>query len=78
MIWGIMKQKVADENVNWPANDNQLLTEEAFSQIGEVEWRKCCEHVKKIENDFIEQNRIIEMLEERFIINTSLSSSSDE
>lgn len=78
MIWGIMKQKVADKNVNRPASDIKLLTEEAFSQIGGVEWRKCCEHVKKIENDFIKQDRIIERLEERFIINTSLSSSSDE
>lgn len=73
-----MKQKVADKNVNRPASDIKLLTEEAFSQIGAEEWRKCCEHVEKIENDFIKQDIIIDRLEERFIINTYLSSSSDE
>lgn len=31
MIWGIMKQKVADNNVNRPASDIKLLTEEGFS-----------------------------------------------
>ncbi|GBP62542.1 hypothetical protein EVAR_21914_1 [Eumeta japonica] len=80
LIWGIMKQKVAGKNVNRPASDIKSLTEEAFSQIGIDEWRKSCEHVIKIENQFIEQDRSIEMQEERFIINTesSSSSSSDE
>ncbi|GBP21985.1 hypothetical protein EVAR_18626_1 [Eumeta japonica] len=77
LIWGIMKQKVVGKNVNRPASDLKSLTEEAFSQIGIDEWRKSCKHVIKIENQFIEQDRLIEMQEERFIINTA-SSSSDE
>lgn len=78
MIWGIMKQKVAEKNVNRNASDIKSLVEEAFSQIDADEWRKCCQHVLKIENDFIKQDRLIEMQEERFIINSSLSSSSSD
>ncbi|CAF4800551.1 unnamed protein product [Pieris macdunnoughi] len=81
LIWGIMKQKVAPKNVNRPASDIKSLTEEAFSQIGIDERRNSCEHVRKIENQFGEkQDRLIEMQEQRFIINTasSSSSSSDE
>ncbi|XP_052748728.1 uncharacterized protein LOC128200194 [Galleria mellonella] len=61
LIWGIMKQKDAGKNVNRPASDINSLTEEAFSQIGIDKWRKSCEHVIKIENQFIEQDRLIEM-----------------
>lgn len=50
MIWGIIKHKVAEKNVNRPASNVKLLTDEAFSQIGIENWRKCCKHVQKIKN----------------------------
>ncbi|CAH0715806.1 unnamed protein product, partial [Brenthis ino] len=50
------------------ANKIVQITEEAFATITEEEWRKECEHVKKVEEKYYADGPVIDSEMERFII----------
>ncbi|CAH0730143.1 unnamed protein product, partial [Brenthis ino] len=59
---------------NWMTSNGQeankivQITEEAFATITEEEWRKECEHVKKVEEKYYADGPVIDSEMERFII----------
>jgi hypothetical protein len=54
------------------------LVETKVSQIGAAEWKKCCEHVKEIENQYLlEKENIIDDFHDNIIINVGGCDSDD-
>nr|XP_049693460.1 uncharacterized protein LOC126053996 [Helicoverpa armigera] len=47
-----LKRRIAEKNVGQQANNIVQITEEAFATITQEEWKKECEHVIKIEENF--------------------------
>lgn len=52
LIWANLKRQVADRNFTYNLKQVTVLVEEAFPRITESDWRSCCEHVKKVEEEF--------------------------
>ncbi|CAH0721906.1 unnamed protein product, partial [Brenthis ino] len=80
LIWSLAKRKVAAQNVG--SRDIKQLTEEAFASITSADWKSCCDHVKKIEMEYIERGPTLYQNIEKLIIrvgeDTSSSSSESE
>jgi hypothetical protein len=57
----------------------KLLCEQKFSEMGEREWCPVCDHVKRIEKEYLEADGIIYIEVDRLIISLggSASDSSD-
>ncbi|CAH0719237.1 unnamed protein product, partial [Brenthis ino] len=62
------ERRVAEKNIGQEANKIVQITEEAFATITEEEWRKECEHVKKVEEKYYADGPVIDSEMERFII----------
>lgn len=54
-----------------------LKVERAFESISADDWRKCAEHVKKLEEEHRQQDRLLDDMEP-FIINVQSDDDSDE
>ncbi|GBO98778.1 hypothetical protein EVAR_256_1 [Eumeta japonica] len=52
LIWSLLKRRIAEKNVGQEAKNIIKITEEAFSSITAEEWKKECEHVKNIEENY--------------------------
>lgn len=77
LIWSLAKRKVAAQNVG--SRDIKQLTEEAFASITPADWKSCCDHVKKIEMEYIERGpRLYHNIEQLIIRVGEDSSSSSE
>ncbi|XP_045445838.1 uncharacterized protein LOC123653906 [Melitaea cinxia] len=68
LIWSVLKRRIAEKNLGQEANKIVQITEEAFATITEVEWRKECEHVKKLEEKYYADGQVIDSEMDRFII----------
>ncbi|XP_059048546.1 uncharacterized protein LOC131843809 [Achroia grisella] len=84
MIWGIVKGKVATKNVGLDNITFMQLVKNGFEDITADTWNNCCEHTKKIEEDYRQRGPVIDREIEKFIINvgddseTSSDTSSNE
>ena len=69
MIWSLAKRKVANKNIGVPGTEMKNLIEESFLSITPEDWKKCTDHVKKVENDYRLKDGLLETELETFIIN---------
>jgi hypothetical protein len=79
MIWLQINEWVASRNVKFKTEKVKLLCEQKFCEMEEREWRPVCDHVKRIEKEYLETEGIIEVEVDRLIISLrgSASDSSD-
>lgn len=82
-IWNIVKQRVADKNINQSEREIENLTWEAIRSITVTDWKKEINHVERLENEYWEEDRLQDILEREFIISlggeeTSSESENDE
>ena len=77
-IWGIVKNWVASRNVTFKLSDVKALAEEKFRSVGRNELNNVCKSVKRIEQEMVEREHIIDEATERFIIRLSGDSESDD
>lgn len=68
LIWSLLKRRIAEKNVGQEAGNIVNITEEAFSTITREEWKKECEHVKKIEDKYYADGPAVDSETDRFII----------
>ncbi|CAH2099710.1 unnamed protein product [Euphydryas editha] len=77
-IWATAKRRVAEKNVIQAASEISSITEAAFSTITTEEWINVCQHVEKIEDQYFESDRLLDIELDKFIIDpTSDDGSSD-
>ena len=53
LIWAQMKRSVRARNTNGPLAGVSSLVEEAVAGISASDWAKCCEHVIRLENEYL-------------------------
>jgi transposase len=75
MIWSQVKEWVASRKVTFETENVKLLCEQNFSKMGEREWRPVCDHVKRIEKEYLETEEIIDVEVDRLIISLGRSAS---
>ncbi|CAH1997747.1 unnamed protein product [Acanthoscelides obtectus] len=69
LIWATVKNRVADRNITFTLDDAQRIAEEEFSNITPHDWKKRCDHVIKIETEYLEREDKVYAISEEFIIN---------
>lgn len=77
LIWAKVKGNVAKRNVTFKLEDVRKITEEEFSHVTVEAWQNCCEHVKKIEKQYIEHEHFVDVQTEEVIINLGEDSETD-
>nr|QLJ84878.1 transposase-like protein [Dichotomius schiffleri] len=78
LIWATVKGRVAKRNTTFSLENVKQLVLEEFSNITEEEWRKRCDHVIKLEKNYLEREYIIEAEVEPLIMNIGVDSDSDD
>lgn len=73
MIWSMVKRKVASKNVDGGCNV-EALTRQAFAEITPELWQAECKHVRRIQNQYIHTDKLMDIQEE-FIIRLNDSDS---
>lgn len=64
LIWATVKNNVAQKNVSFKLEDVKVLAEYEFNQIGTEEWKKRCQHVVRLENEYLQQESFLDNQEE--------------
>lgn len=77
MIWATVKNYIKQKNVKFCLQTVLQLAAEKFVEISPQDWKKRCEHVKKIEEDYLNREHIVEEETERFVICVDASSDSE-
>ncbi|CAF4890667.1 unnamed protein product [Pieris macdunnoughi] len=77
MAWAAIKGHVSSKNVKWNITRVMELVKEKVDQMGPNEWKALCEKTKKIENEYIENDHIIDDLTDQEII-IAVGASSDD
>jgi len=54
MIWAMLKEEVKKKNTKYSLADVEKFANEFFDTYDESEWKKCIDHVKKIEDEYLE------------------------
>ncbi|KAJ4428617.1 hypothetical protein ANN_24661 [Periplaneta americana] len=78
LIWADIKQWVAGQNTTFKLEQVMKLCQQRVDDISVEKWEKVCEHVEKIEDEYIEQEGIMENVIESFIITGGDSSSESD
>lgn len=68
LIWAEVKNWVATNNTTFTIEDVKQLTVQKFGEITRESWQKKCDHVKKVEEDYVTSQPQIENAVENFII----------
>ncbi|XP_045450546.1 uncharacterized protein LOC123659374 [Melitaea cinxia] len=77
-IWATVKRRVAEKNVSQATSEISSITEAAFSTITTEEWINVCQHAEKMEDQYFESDRLMDIEFDKFIIDpTSDDGSSD-
>lgn len=76
LIWSDMKKWVGSKNVSFKIDDVKRLCEEKFDSITKEDWAARCNHVLKIEKDYIEKEGILDTVVDNIIVNLGEDSSS--
>lgn len=75
-IWAQIKDYVAKKNTSFKLDDAMKLAREKIAALTEKNWKEVCDHVIKVEDEYVKVESVIENLSERIVIN--LADSSDE
>ncbi|KAJ4444691.1 hypothetical protein ANN_06488 [Periplaneta americana] len=78
LIWADIKQWVAGQNTTFNLEQVMKLCQQRVDGISVAKWEIVCEHVEKIEDEYIEQEGIMENVIESFIITGGDSSSESD
>lgn len=86
LVWGDIKGEVARHVIGSSLQQKEQLLKKLFNEYSREKWNKCCEHVKKIENKYCEQecsvdsevNNIIISLSSGYDASSDTSSSSSD
>ena len=76
LAWAAEKNHVAGENKDMSLDSVEKLFRKKREEMPEDFWRKCVEHVKKIEENYWESDRIQDNIVEQLIIKLKLTDSS--
>ncbi|XP_054276557.1 uncharacterized protein LOC128995564 [Macrosteles quadrilineatus] len=77
LIWSQIKGYVAERNTQFNMNSIMRLVEAKVSEIGASEWKKCCSHVKSIEDQYFEREQLIDEFHDAVIVDLGQSDSED-
>lgn len=77
LIWADIKGFVSTRNTTCSMSNVKTLCEEKISNMGAQNWLPKCDHVRKIENKYIEQEGGIDEMIESFVISLHSDSDSD-
>lgn len=78
LIWGILKQKVALNNVSGMTLPTlKVATMNAISEISQEQWVSACNHVKKLEEEYWRRDGLMDEEIDRLIIHFDSSDNSD-
>ena len=64
MAWASTKSYIRRNNKSFTLKEAESLVEAGFKEVTAEMWRKMCQHVKKIEDKYWEQDCLIEAVEE--------------
>ncbi|XP_054279076.1 uncharacterized protein LOC128997462 [Macrosteles quadrilineatus] len=81
LVWADIKGYVAGKNTTFNFSDVQAITEEKIASMGPEDWFPKCQHVKKVEEEYLLKEGGIDNMLESFIIslgNDSETDSSDD
>lgn len=78
-VWAQVKQWVAAHNVGrHTISELKELTKEAFTKVTNERWAAICQHVCKVEEDYIKNEPLLDDTLEEFIISVNTGSSDEE
>lgn len=78
LIWSLLKGRVAKKNVTFNIDAVERLVSETCESITKDEWKKRCEHTRKIEEAYMELEPHIDQITEQIIIRLDEDSNSDD
>ncbi|XP_054283294.1 uncharacterized protein LOC129000353 [Macrosteles quadrilineatus] len=78
LVWGAIKGQVAKDVAAKTLDQKMRLCDSLFTSYTAEEWKKCCEHVKKVEQDYWEKDHIIDNEIDRLIISVNQNESEDD
>lgn len=78
MAWAAIKGYVGSKNVNWNITKVIDLVKEKVASMGPIEWEKLCHKVKDIEQEYIKNDHVIDLVTDEFVIYADDESDSDE
>ncbi|KAJ8884470.1 hypothetical protein PR048_016327 [Dryococelus australis] len=79
LIWNIVKQKISASDVS--KLSLSIMKQPTHCRLSEVtpgDWKKACQHVRNIEQEYWQGEELMEQEIEIIVINTGLESSDDE
>jgi hypothetical protein len=68
-IWAVVKNWVAARNVTFNLHYSKKLAEERFSLVTREESVSVCNHVKEIDKNYIENERVLDDITDNLVIN---------
>lgn len=78
-IWNLVKQRVADKNVNHSEREIENLTRKAIKSITVSDWKKEVNHVERLEKEYWKTDHLQEIQQRELIISLGgEETSSDE
>ena len=54
LVWSQLKQHLKKKNVDYSLTNVEKLAKEFFADFENSKWKKCVDHVKKIEDEYLE------------------------
>lgn len=78
LIWADVKGFVASKNVSCNFSEVQKIAEEKMASMGQEDWIMKCEHVKKVENEYLANEGEIDGFIDSFVISLEDDSDSED
>ncbi|KAJ8877092.1 hypothetical protein PR048_021544 [Dryococelus australis] len=75
LVWGYIKGKVSEE-ISSSLEDKKKSHEQLFSRYAVEQWKECCQHMKNIEKEYWDNDRLLDAVIDKIIFN--LEDSFDE
>lgn len=77
LIWADVKSYIARKNTSFNFSEVQKIAEEKIASMGPEDWLRKCEHAKKVEDEYLMNERGIDNIVESFIISLESGSETD-
>lgn len=77
LIWGEIKNFVASKNTTFNFSQVQSIAEEKIASMGPEDWKRKCEHVVKVEDEYLKNEGAIDTVLESFVISLGSESEMD-
>ena len=68
LVWGDIKRQVEEQGLGSNLSENEALVRKLFEEYPREKWQKFCEHTKKIEGQYFDQEYIMDEEMERIVI----------